>query len=135
MTATTTTEAPPPSKWHTTFLQITQGNAIISVLAVVLALIVGGIMIAVTDEDVQAAAGYFFSRPGDTFAAIWDAVSGAYVALFQSSVYNFGAPTFARAIRPLTETLTFATPSSPQDSASRWRSASACSTSVVAVRC
>ena len=79
-------------------------------LAVVLALIVGGIMIAVTDEDVQAAAGYFFSRPGDTFAAIWDAVSGAYVALFQSSVYNFGAPTFARAIRPLTETLTFATP-------------------------
>jgi general nucleoside transport system permease protein len=107
---TTTTEAPPPSKWHTTFLQITQGNAIISVLAVVLALIVGGIMIALTDEDVQAAAGYFFSRPGDTFAAIWDAVSGAYVALFQSSVYNFGAPTFARGIRPLTETLTFATP-------------------------
>ena len=51
---TTTTEAPAPSRWHTTFLQITQGNAIISVLAVVLALIVGGIMIALTDEDVQA---------------------------------------------------------------------------------
>ena len=43
-------------------------------------------------------------------AAVWDAVSGAYVALFQGSVYNFGAPTFARGIRPLTETLTFATP-------------------------
>lgn len=99
-----------PSKWHRTFLQITQGNAIISVLAILLALIVGGIMIAFTDEDVQAAAGYFFARPGDTIAAIWDAVSGAYIALFQGSIYNFGAPTFARGIRPLTETLTFATP-------------------------
>ena len=36
--------------------------------------------------------------------------SGAYIALFQGSIYNFGAPTFARGIRPLTETLTFATP-------------------------
>ncbi|QIG38354.1 ABC transporter permease [Microbacterium sp. 4R-513] len=103
-------EAPQPSKWHDTFLRITQGNAIISVLAVVLALIVGGIMIAATDEDVQAASVYFFARPGDTFVAIWQSVSGAYIALFQGSIYNFGAPTFARAIRPLTETLTFATP-------------------------
>jgi len=104
------TEAPPPSRWHQTFLKITQGNAIISVLAILLAFVVGGILIAVTDEDVQAAAKYFFARPLDTIAAIWDAVWGAYSALFQGAVYNFGAPTFARAIRPLTETLTFATP-------------------------
>lgn len=103
-------EAPEPSKWHDTFLKITQGNAIISVLAVLLALIVGGIMIAFTDEEVQTASKYFFARPGDTIAAVWSAVSGAYIALFQGSVYNFGAPTFARGIRPLTETLTFATP-------------------------
>ena len=69
-------------------------------LAVVLALIVGGIMIAFTDEDVQAAAGYFFARPGDTLVAIWDAVSGAYVALFQGSIYNFGAPTSRAASAP-----------------------------------
>jgi simple sugar transport system permease protein len=113
--STTTTErepaaVPPPSIWHTTFHRITQGNAIISVLAIVLALIVGGVMIAFTDEDVRAAAQYFFARPMDTITAIWDAVSGAYIALFQGAIYNFGAPTFARAIRPLTETLTFATP-------------------------
>lgn len=106
----TAADAPPPSRWHQTFLKITQGNAIISVLAVLLALIVGGIMIAFTDEDVQEASAYFFARPGDTIAAIWDAVSGAYVALFQGAIYNFNAPTFARGIRPLTETLTFATP-------------------------
>jgi simple sugar transport system permease protein len=105
-----TSSAPEPSKWHDTFLRITQGNALISVLAVLLALIVGGIMIAFTDEDVQETAGYFFARPLDTLAAIWQAVAGAYVALFQGSIYNFGAPTFARGIRPLTETLTFATP-------------------------
>ena len=52
------------------------GNAIISVLAVVLALLVGGILIAFTDEDVQAAAGYFFARPGDTLVAVWNSVSG-----------------------------------------------------------
>jgi len=106
----TTTTAPPPSKWHDTFVRITQGNWLISVLAVLLALLVGGIMIAVTDERVQAASVYFFARPGDTFAAVWQSVSGAYTALFRGSIYNFNAPDFARGIRPFTETLTFATP-------------------------
>lgn len=105
-----TVDPPEPSRWHTTFLRITQGNAIISVLAILLALVVGGIMIAATDDKVQAAAGYFFARPMDTISAIWNSVAGAYVALFQGSIYNFGAPSFARGIRPLTETLTFATP-------------------------
>jgi simple sugar transport system permease protein len=100
----------PPSRWHTMFQQIVTGNAIISVLAVFLALIVGAIMIAFTDERVQATTVYFFARPGDTFVAIWESVSGAYSALFQGSIYNFRRDTFAAGIRPLTETLTFATP-------------------------
>ncbi|WP_390894902.1 ABC transporter permease [Microbacterium festucae] len=104
------TEVQPPSKWHDTFVRITQGNWLISVLAVVLALIVGGIMIAVTDTRVQEASVYFFARPGDTIAAVWQSVSGAYTALFRGSIYNFNAPDFARGIRPFTETLTFATP-------------------------
>ncbi len=103
-------DAPPPSRWHTMFRQITTGNAIISVLAVVLALIVGAIMIAFTDERVQETSVYFFARPADMLAAIWQSVSGAYSALFQGSVYNFRRDTFAAGIRPLTETLTFATP-------------------------
>src|SRR6478736_9688151 len=112
MSATTakTEEVAPPSKWHDAFLKITQGNAIISVLAIFLALVVGGILIAVTDEDVQAAAKYFFARPGDTIVAIWDSVFGAYSALFQGAIYNFGAETFVKAVTALTETLTFATP-------------------------
>ncbi|MBC7441603.1 MAG: ABC transporter permease [Ramlibacter sp.] len=106
------TKAPAPelSRWDRAFREITTGNAIISVLAVVLALLVGAVMIAFTNKDVQAASGYFFSRPGDLLGAIWNAVAGAYSALFQGSVYNFRRPSFAAGIKPLTETLTFATP-------------------------
>lgn len=109
-TSTVPAQAPEPSRWHRTWQQIVTGNALISVLSVVLALIVGAVMIAFTDENVQKASGYFFARPGDTFVAIWDSVSGAYVALFQGSVYNFRRDSFAAGIKPLTETLTFATP-------------------------
>ncbi|TFD65792.1 ABC transporter permease [Cryobacterium ruanii] len=82
----------------------------ISVLAVLLALVVGAVLIAFTTDRVQETAGYFFSRPTDLIGAVWEAVAGAYSALFQGSVYNFRAPSFFNAIRPLTETLTFATP-------------------------
>lgn len=102
--------APDEDRWRRALREIATGNAIISVLAVILALLVGAIMIAATDESVQAAAGYFFARPGDTLAAIWQSVSGAYGSFFQGAIYNFRRPEFATGIRPLTETLTFATP-------------------------
>lgn len=105
-----TADVPPPSRWRIAVQQVVRGNAIISVLAVIAAVIVGSIMIAATDKDVQAAAGYFFQRPSDTFGAIWDAVAGAYAALFRGSIYNVNADSFAVGIRPLTETLKFATP-------------------------
>ncbi|MDK1360072.1 ABC transporter permease [Arthrobacter sp. zg-Y1219] len=90
--------------------RIVSSNALVSVLSVVMALIVGGLLIALTNEDVASAASYFFSRPSDLFAAAWSAASGAYIALFQGSVFNFEAQTFSRMIYPLTQTLTVATP-------------------------
>ena len=102
--------APQQSRWAGVAREIVSGNAAVSVLAVVLALLVGAVLIAATDAGVQQASGYFFSRPLDTVRAIWDAASGAYVALFQGSIYNFRVDGFAKGIRPLTETLTFATP-------------------------
>jgi simple sugar transport system permease protein len=98
------------SRLGTVLREITTGGAMISVLAVVLAMVAGAVLIAVTDEGVHTAAGYFFARPGDTLSAIWNAVSGAYTSLFQGSVYNFRRPDFADGIRPLLSTLTFATP-------------------------
>ncbi|MDP3951447.1 ABC transporter permease [Microbacterium sp.] len=99
-----------PSRWHGAFRRIVTGNGLISVLSVILALIAGSIMIAFTDPDVQSTAGYFFARPGDMLAAVWSSISGAYVALFQGAIYNFRVDGFAAGIRPLTETLKFATP-------------------------
>ncbi|PUB32397.1 nucleoside ABC transporter membrane protein [Promicromonospora sp. AC04] len=82
----------------------------VSVGAVLLAVVAGSIMIAFTDEDVKAASSYFFARPGDTLVALGQAIGGAYAALFRGSVVNLQAPDFVTAIRPLTETLTYATP-------------------------
>jgi simple sugar transport system permease protein len=97
-------------RWSQTLRDIVGGSTIISVLAVVLALVVGAILIALTDEEVQVSAAYVFARPSDVFGDIWDAVAGAYSALFQGSIYNFRRPGFLAGIKPLTETLTFATP-------------------------
>jgi simple sugar transport system permease protein len=98
------------SRWTAAAKQIIGGSAGISVLAVLLALVVGAIMIAFTNDGVKETAGYFFSRPTDMLRAVWDAVSGAYSALFQGSIYNFRRDGFAAGIKPLTDTLTFATP-------------------------
>jgi simple sugar transport system permease protein len=83
---------------------------VLTALSILLALVVGAVLIAVSDPEVQSRATYFFSRPQDTLAAAWTAVSGAYLALFEGSVVNFGASTLAQAFRPITETLVQGTP-------------------------
>lgn len=90
--------------------QLLRGNAAVSVLAVVLSMILGGILIAVTNERVAATASYFFTRPTDMLGAAWDAASSAYIALFKGSIFNSDANTTAQMFRPFTETLTVATP-------------------------
>lgn len=102
--------AEPPSRTQVVLNEILGGSVMISILSVLLALVVGAILIALTDKSVQATAGYFFSRPGDMLSAVWQSISGAYSALFQGAVYNFRRPGFADGIKPLTQTLTFATP-------------------------
>lgn len=86
------------------------GSATLTVLSLFLALVSGAILIAASDDDVTSAAKYFFARPSDTFAAIGHAVGGAYAALFQGSVINFSDYTVLRALQPLADTLTYATP-------------------------
>nr|WP_269045996.1 ABC transporter permease [Paenarthrobacter sp. Z7-10] len=85
------------------------GSALVSVLAVVVALVIGGLLIAVTDKRVAAASGYFFAEPGNTFAAAWTAVSEAYGALLRGATYDPGARTWLGQLG-IFETLTFATP-------------------------
>jgi simple sugar transport system permease protein len=90
--------------------QAMSSNWTVSVGAVLLAILAGSIMIAFTNDEVKEASAYFFARPGDTLVALGQAIGGAYSALFRGSVVNVQAPDFLTAIRPLTETLTYATP-------------------------
>jgi general nucleoside transport system permease protein len=88
----------------------TTGSTRTTVLAIVLAMLVGAVLIAAANPEVQDAAGYFFARPGDFFMAVGNAVWGAYWALFSGSVINFQADSVTGAVAPLSNTLTFATP-------------------------
>lgn len=82
----------------------------LSVGALIAAMVVGGLLIALTDTATQKASSYFFARPTDTLSAGWHAASEAYIALFKGSIFNYDAHTFTKAIYPLMETLTVSTP-------------------------
>lgn len=99
-----------PSVGRRFIQELTRGNVLVTLLSVVLALLIGAVLIAASDPRVREPAGFFFARPTDTLSAIWTSVSQAYVALFEGSIINFGADTLGAAVRPLTETLTNATP-------------------------
>ncbi|AYG04246.1 ABC transporter permease [Gryllotalpicola protaetiae] len=102
--------SPVTSRGQQALRDIMGGSLVISVLAVFLALVVGAVLIAVTDPTVQQTAGYFFARPSDMLQAVWNAVGGAYRSLFEGAIYNTGRPDFAGGIQPLTNTLSAATP-------------------------
>ena len=103
-------DVPPPPRGNVILKEILRGSAVTTILAIVLALIVGGILIALTNEDVQAASVYFFAQPGDTFVAAWNAVYNGYETLFRGAIFNARGADFAAQIRPLTNTLGFAAP-------------------------
>jgi len=101
--------APPPaakpeheSFWRTTTLP--------SLLSIVMALVVGAVLIALSDDDVRAASQYFFGRPTDTVVAIWQSVVQAYGALFRGSIINLSGDSVASVLGPMANTLLFATP-------------------------
>ncbi|MGB3954674.1 MAG: ABC transporter permease [Brooklawnia sp.] len=106
----TESAAPKESRSASLARDILSGNWLVSILAVVIALVLGAILIAFADPRVQETAGYFFARPTDFFAAVWDQVSSAYSALFRGAIFDWQANTAVRSIRPLTESLVNATP-------------------------
>lgn len=84
---------------------------VVTVLAFVLSIVVGGILIVITDTPTRKAAKYFFSSPGDTFSKGWQAISSAYVALFEGSIFDpHSQGGLWHTLNPLSETLLNATP-------------------------
>ena len=106
---------------------ILEGNsAVVTILAIAVAMVLGGLLIAFTDPDVLRAWGSFFSAPGNAIAQAWDTAWGAYVAMFEGAIINphtvaavFNQASLATALHngyisavfnPLSETAVNATP-------------------------
>ncbi len=106
---------------------VLEGNSVVvTILAIVTAIVLGGLLIAFTNSTVLRAWGNLFSAPGNAFAQAWDAASGAYVAMFEGAIFNphtvsalFHQKSLSAALRdgtvsavfnPLSETAVNATP-------------------------
>jgi simple sugar transport system permease protein len=97
-----------PSRWTLALKEIAGGNAVISILAVFVALVVGALFIAIFNEKVQDKAAYFFSRPLDTLGEAWNVIAQAYTALFTGSIFGRSGDLIDR-LAPFSETLFNAT--------------------------
>ena len=68
---------------------ITQGSsAVVTILAIFLALVVGGVLIVFSDPVVSRAWSSFFAAPGYTLSQTWDSVSFAYSQMFAGAILN-----------------------------------------------
>jgi general nucleoside transport system permease protein len=101
----------PEPRW---LAALRSGNAVVvTLLSLVMALAVAGVLIAVTDDRTRTSMGYFFQVPGDTFSFGWQAVSSAYTALFEGSILDpstLSSGSFTQIMNPLSETMLNATP-------------------------
>ena len=104
-------EQPPrPGGW---WGRLRSSSLLVTFLAFVAALVLGGILIAVADPKTQDASHYFFQYPWDTFTYGFEAIWHGYVALFQGAIFNphtAAKGTLAGYVGPISETLTNATP-------------------------
>jgi ABC-type uncharacterized transport system permease subunit len=62
---------------------------LVTLLAIVIALVLGGLLMIFSDDTVRRDLGYFFASPSDFFKDSWYTVRDAYKALFEGSIYNF----------------------------------------------
>ena len=88
-------------------------NLVVTALAFVTAMLIGGILIAISDPQTQDASHYFFQYPWDTFSYGFQAMWNGYVALFEGAIFNphtAANGTLAGYAGPISETLTNATP-------------------------
>ena len=101
---------PGPSGQAALLRQIASSPAVVGLLAVLTALILSSILILAADSEVRYTATYLLNRPGDFLHATASTLSEAYSSLLRGAVFDWRATTGVRMIRPITDTLTNATP-------------------------
>ena len=99
-----------PSGQAALLRQIASSPAVVGLLAVLTALILSSILILAADSEVRYTATYLLNRPGDFLHATGSTLSEAYSSLLRGAVFDWRATTGVRMIRPITDTLTNATP-------------------------
>src|SRR5690349_21519089 len=91
----------------------TANTVVVTILAILLALVVGAVLIVIGDETVRAEWGYFFAEPGVVLSDSWQLVAGAYANLFKGSVIDpasvsgaiAGTNSWVLVFAPISETL------------------------------
>jgi len=97
---------------------ITEGSpAVITILAIFLALVISALLIVFSDPSVLHAWGSFFAAPGTALSMTWTSVATAYSALFEGSIFSpatisaaFHGGSIAAIFYPLSLTAFEATP-------------------------
>ncbi len=91
--------------------------AVITILAIFLALVISALLIVVSDSNVLHAWGNFFSAPGTALSTTWTSIATAYSALFEGSIFSpstvaaaFHGGSIAAIFYPLSLTCFEATP-------------------------
>ncbi|HEX8343971.1 MAG TPA: ABC transporter permease [Actinoplanes sp.] len=90
----------------------------VTVLSIVLAMLIGAVLIIVSDPEVLATYGYLTARPADALQASWTVVSTAYADLFKGAIVDpasvtawlNGTGSWQQVVNPMSETLTYAAP-------------------------
>jgi simple sugar transport system permease protein len=94
---------------------ILEGNsAVVTALAIVVAIVIGGLLIAFTDPVVLHAWSQLFTAPGgNAIAKTWDSAAAAYSAMFEGAIFNphtLSGTSVSAVFAPLSETVVNATP-------------------------
>jgi general nucleoside transport system permease protein len=113
--------------WKKILFAVIEGNAFtVTVLAIVSAMVIGGLLTAFTNTAVLNAWNDFFSAPWHAINLAWDTAIGVYIELFQGSIFSphtvaqlFQQASMATALHdgyisavftPLSNTCTYAAP-------------------------
>jgi general nucleoside transport system permease protein len=97
---------------------IVQGSpAVVTILAIFSALVLGALVIAFSDTTVLHAWNSFFAAPGGALSATWDSIAAAYSALFEGAIFSphtisaaFHGGSVGAIFYPLSQTCAQATP-------------------------
>ena len=91
--------------------------AVVTLLAILSALVLGALLVAFSDTQVLHAWSQFFSSPGNAISQAWDAIAAAYSAMWDGAIFSpatigsaFHGGSVAAIFYPISQTMSDATP-------------------------